>query len=71
MNVIFLPKVRKYFDNLIPVLYEKAYFGLEETAKKYVNDLFDDVETNLPTRLHRPAPNYLIIDRVILKLPHQ
>jgi len=58
MKVIFLPRVRKYFENLIPILYEKEYFGFKETAKKYVDDLFDDIETNLPTCLHRYAPDY-------------
>ena len=58
MNVIFLPEVRKYFKNLIPVLYEKEYFGFKETAKKYVDDLFEDIVTNLPVCLHKPAPSY-------------
>ena len=58
MSVIFLPEVRKYFNDLIPVLYENGYFGFKETAKKYVDDLFEDIETNLPVSLHKPAPNY-------------
>jgi len=58
MRVIFLPKVRKYFDDLIPVLYEREYFGFKDTAQKYVDDLFEDIETNLPTRLHKLAPTY-------------
>ena len=58
MKVIFLPEIRTYFHNLIPILYEKGYFGFRKTAKKYVDDLFDDIEANLPTRLHRLAPGY-------------
>jgi len=58
MKVIFLPDVRKYFNNLIPILYEKGYFGFRETAKKYVDDLFDDIEINLPIHSHKPAPKY-------------
>jgi len=58
MSVIFLPEIRQYFNNLIPVLYEKEYFGFKETAKKYVDDLFEDIETNLPTCLHKAAPKY-------------
>ena len=38
MKVIFLPKVRKQFEDLIPVLYENEYFGFIETAQKYVDD---------------------------------
>jgi hypothetical protein len=58
MRVIFLPEVRKHFDNLIPILYEKGYFGFKETAKKYVDDLFNDIETNLPIHLHKPASEH-------------
>ena len=58
MSVIFLPEVRKYFNNLIPVLYEKEYFGFKETAKKYVDDLLVEIVTNLPICLHKPASNY-------------
>jgi hypothetical protein len=58
MKVIFLPKVRKYYENLIPLLYEKGYFGCLETSKCYVDDLIKNVETNLPTMHHREAPTY-------------
>ena len=39
-------------------LYENEYFGFKYTAKKYVDDLFDDIETNLPNYLHKSAPAY-------------
>ena len=62
MKVLFLPDVRKHFNNLIPILYEKGYFGFKETAKKYVDELFCDIEVNLcmyvRVNLQKPAPNY-------------
>jgi len=58
MTVIYLPKVRKYFENLVPLLYEQGYFSYKESAQKYVDDLFDNISGNLPTRLHKPAPKY-------------
>jgi len=58
MNVIFLPEVRRYFNDLIPILYEKGYFVFKETAKKYVDDLFSNIEKDLPLCLHKPAPTY-------------
>jgi len=58
MKVIALPEVEKYLQNLITILYKKGYFGFEESAQKYVADLYDDIETNLPICLHRPAPIY-------------
>jgi len=39
-------------------LFENEYFGFEDAAQKYVDDLFDDIITKLPTRLHKPAPKY-------------
>ena len=58
MKVIVLPEVHDYLDSLIPILYEKGYFGFVDTAINYVDDLLDDIKTNLPTRPHKPAPEY-------------
>lgn len=35
MRVIALPEVREYLMELINVLYEKEYFGFEENAQKF------------------------------------
>ena len=56
MKVYTIPKVKQYLNDLITILYEKGYFGYEETAKKYVDELLDDIVTKLPTKLHKPAP---------------
>ena len=58
MKVIFLKKVRVYFEKLIPRLHELGYFGLPETAKKYVDEIFDEIEKQIPIQRHRPAPEY-------------
>jgi len=58
MNVGFLPKVFDYFEELAWTLHEKGYFGIYETSRKYVEELFEDIKTNLPTKQHRPAPPY-------------
>ena len=58
MSVIFLPEVRIHFKKIIPILYEKGYFGFKETAVKYVDNLFDDIEINLPACLHKIAPKH-------------
>jgi uncharacterized protein YkuJ len=50
--------MREYAKRLIRILYDEAYFGLEENAQKYVDDLFYDIESNLPTKRHKPAPRY-------------
>jgi len=58
MQVILLPKVLEYLERLAEILYEKGYFSFEETALKYVVELYDDIILTLPTRLHSPAPKY-------------
>jgi hypothetical protein len=58
MNVIALPEVQQYLDSLKRVLFEKEYFGFDDAAQKYVDELFDDITTNLPAKHHKPAPRY-------------
>ena len=58
MKVLFLPKVREYYDKLEQILYEKGYFSFPESSKKYVKDLIDDIQENLPAKRHQPAPCY-------------
>jgi hypothetical protein len=58
MRVIALPEVQEYLNDLIRILYEKEYFGFEETAKKYVEGLFFDITTTLHTCISKPAPPY-------------
>ena len=58
MNVLFLPEVQEYYDELEHILYEKGYFSFPASSKKYVKDLIDDIRANLPTKRHKPAPNH-------------
>ena len=58
MKVVVIPEVRIYLNNLGRILYEKEYFGFEESAKSYVMELFNDIKLNLPTKQHKPAPKY-------------
>ena len=58
MKVTAIPEVLEYIENLVPILYEKGYFVFKDSARKYVDELYDDIQTNLPTRQHRPAPKY-------------
>ena len=56
MRVEAIPKVYEYLESLVTTLYEEGYFGLKESVRKYVDELFDDIKTNLPTRQHKSAP---------------
>ena len=58
MKVLLLPEVREYFKELQIILYEKCYFGFEDAAQKYTDELIDDIENNLPMKTHKPAPAY-------------
>ena len=55
-KVLFIPEIRKYFDDLVPFLYEMGYFSYLDSSKKYVKGLVDDIMANLPIKLHKPAP---------------
>jgi len=58
MQVTLLPEVLKYLEDLAAILYEKEYFGFEETSLNYVLELYDDILETLPDRLSKPAPEY-------------
>jgi hypothetical protein len=58
MKVLAIPEVRLYLQNLAVILYEKEFFGFEDSARRYVIELFEDIKKTLPRRQHKPAPKY-------------
>jgi hypothetical protein len=60
MKIVALPEVQQYLESLKIILFENEYFGFEETAQQYVDDLFEDIKTNLPICSKKPAPKYFI-----------
>jgi len=58
MKVIALPEVQQYLKKLSYILYEKDYFGFLDSSERYVEELFEDIKTNLPIKQHNPAPKY-------------
>jgi hypothetical protein len=58
MRIEIAPEAVEYFNELSTILYEKDYFGFEENAVKYVNDLLDDIMQTLSTRVKKLAPTY-------------
>ena len=58
MKVLAVSEVIEYMEELTTILFEKGYFGFEEFAQEYVDDLIDDINTNLPIKLSRPAPKH-------------
>ena len=51
-----IPEVKEYLNNLVTILYEKKYFGFEDFAIDYVDELLNDILTTLPLRPSKPAP---------------
>jgi hypothetical protein len=58
MKVLFLSEVEDYLYELTEILHQKDYFGFKENAVKYVTDLENDIITNLPNKVKRPAPPF-------------
>jgi hypothetical protein len=58
VSVVTTQAVKKYLNDLVAILYQKEYFGFEESALEYVDDLLDDIIVRLPHRPHKPAPPY-------------
>lgn len=58
MEVRFSYATRLYLAELIKVLYERDYFGFEEAAKQYVEDLVDDIVQNIQHKHKKIAPDY-------------
>ena len=58
MRVRFTPRVNDYLAELEAILYEKEYFGFEESAREYVHEMIGEIMTTLPTRVHRPVPRH-------------
>jgi len=56
MKIIYFKKVRVYFENLLPKLHDLGYFSYIEIAKKYVDEIFTEIDKQLLTQIHRPAP---------------
>ncbi|MCL2649498.1 MAG: hypothetical protein FWD60_00545 [Candidatus Azobacteroides sp.] len=48
ITILYTPKVSEYLNNLINILYENDYFGYRESAKVYVIDLRNEIESSLP-----------------------
>jgi len=58
MSVLILPEVRQYLKELSYTLYEKGYFGFLDSSEQYMEELFTNIKTTLPIRLHKPAPKH-------------
>ena len=58
MKVLFSPQVRLYFQEMAEIIYEKEYFGFEDSAIEYVRELIFEIRNNLHNRPMKSAPTY-------------
>jgi hypothetical protein len=58
MRVVVLPEVVDYFLELADTLYDRGYFGFEETAVTYARELFEEIRDHLPELHKKIAPKY-------------
>jgi hypothetical protein len=61
MKVLAKPKVIDYWEDLVTILHRRGYFGSEEFALRYVNELIEDITKKLPIYPNRPAPKHFEI----------
>ena len=58
MDINYRPSVEEYLLDLIEILYNKEYFGFEQTAHEYVEKMVDYVKTAISSGLVKKAPAY-------------
>ena len=58
MSVLFLPEVVNQFLELAEILYEKGNLVFKDAAIGYSEQLFRDIQTNLPIKVRKGAPSY-------------
>jgi hypothetical protein len=55
-QVIILPYVKDVLNDLVKILYNKEYFGFNESAIDYVDTIIDFINT-IPTLKYKPTRN--------------
>ena len=58
MKVLFLPEVVNQFLELAQVLYDEGYLSFKDAAIAHPEQLFRDIQTNLPLKVRKGAPAY-------------
>ncbi len=57
--IIFQQNVTDYLENLVQILFEKKYFGYEESAQIYVSKIYDFIEYKIINFPHKTTPEEL------------
>ena len=57
-KVLFLPEFIDQYLEISEVLYDKGYLCFKDSAKKYAEDLLQDIKANLPIKVKKNAPHH-------------
>ena len=57
-KVLFLPEVVDQFLELAELLYNNGYLGFKESAIDYSEQLFREIQVNLPIKVKKAAPSH-------------
>ena len=60
IEILYLPEVKEYLNELILILFQKEYFGFIENSFEYVDNIVDFIEYNLPTFPYKKTPENLL-----------
>jgi hypothetical protein len=58
MKILASPEVLQFLNELIEILYDEDYFGFEDSAIEYVEELESDIKKTLSYRPKHKAPHY-------------
>lgn len=58
IEVIYSRVALAFMKDLVTVLYEKDYFGFEDSALNYVSNIQNFIENNINIISSLPAPSY-------------
>lgn len=57
-EIVYAKEVEIFLDELLIILFKKDYFGFPDSAKSYVDRIFDYVEQNIGILQGKEAPAY-------------
>lgn len=56
VKIELLPEVINFLNNLVKILFQKEYFGFEDSALNYVQNIYDFIENELHNFPHKQTP---------------
>ena len=58
-KIVYSPDGEDFLFDLVHILYKEEYFGFFESSAKYVQNIIDEIDENLPKVTHHETPKEL------------